>query len=119
FSCAENKCPNRIDILKRIYKKNSVFIQNLIQKMEDYWRLNNVIKQDYKLLEALNDLDSYFSSGQRILKNGRTKYCWSLGDFLISLIVDNKSFILTKNIDHFQTLLHFRNLKNQLIPFIK
>ena len=117
FSCAENKCPNRISILETIYRNNNEFIINIIQKIEEFWINHRGIKRDNKLLETLNNLHIYFSSGLGNLKNGRTKYCWALGDFLISLIVNDESFILTRNVDHFQVLLHFRNLERQLIPF--
>jgi len=117
FSCAKDKCPNRVSILKTLFRGNIEFIRNIIEKIGAFWTKNNGIKRDNKLLETLVDLNNCFSSRSGQLKNGRTKYCWNLGDFIISLIINDETFIFTKNIDHFKALLHFRNLERQIIPY--
>lgn len=112
--CTEDYCHDRINIVKKIFYSHEILIKTLINNMELYCQLNN-ITSDKKLIQTLNLIKKIDSKDFK-LDFGK-KYCWNLGDFLISLLAETFTYIYTKNIGHFRVLLHFRNLDDKLIGF--
>lgn len=108
--CNKQLCPQMETNLKSIYFNNENLINEIIE--------NHQIS-DEKLQKTLKKLKIFFDEENDKNLSYKTKYCWNLGDFLISLLVKDNIYIYTRNYNHFLELLMIKGFETNLIKFEK
>lgn len=107
-SCTQSNCPDREKKLEQLFYENRDFIKKFLTR--------NSPSKDKKLVKIFQKLKNHFILKQGDL-NFSQKYCWNMGDFIISLNIKEKTMIFTKNISHYEDLLNFKGLKNNILPY--
>lgn len=116
ISCAKSKCPDRIEVLERVYTENKDYIHKILEKNEEISKKLK-INIDTRMMKTLSNIREFFSNigGSKI--SFRSKPCWNLSDFLISMLIENDIQLYTLNYKHFLFLLYPKGLDKNLIQF--
>ena len=115
-SCLQKYCPQREKKLINLIQNNkSLFLRILKEGKEMNGKDNMAL--DEKLYITIEKLINIHSNKQKF--NFTRKYCYHLGDFLISLLlVKNSHRLFTYNLKHFYFLFHFLGIdQNRIIAF--
>lgn len=102
-SCVQIKC-NFTSLIKDYYISNKEIIDDILKNQENF---------EQSLIVTLNKIREFFKNNQS--GNIRITECKKLGDFFISMIVDENSIIYTKNYKHFLPLLRIRGLESNIL----
>ncbi len=115
-SCMVKHCPKREENLIILTQNN----KNLFLKILNEGKKKNnrfVMELDEKLYITIENLLEIQSKKKKF--DFRRKYCYYLGDFIISLLlVKNTNSLYTFNLKHFYSLCYFLGIeKNRIIAF--
>jgi len=115
-SCLRKYCPQREKKLINLIQNNKSLLVRILKEGKGMDGKDN-IAMDEKLYITIEKLIEIHSNKQKF--NFTRKYCYHLGDFLISLLlVKNSHRLFTYNLKHFYFLFHFLGIdRNQIIPF--
>lgn len=105
-------CNDREKKLKELISKEKNILLNIQNNGKEFCRKNK-LALDERLYDTIDNLIRIINN--EIKFDFRTKYCWNLGDFIISLTVrDTNSILYTLNEQHFKFLFSFLkiNLKH-------
>ncbi len=115
-SCLKKFCTQREEKLMEFIQNNKYLFLRILREGKEINNKDNM-GLDENLYTTIENLLEIHSNKQKF--NFTRKYCYRLGDFLISLLlIKNSDKLFTFNLKHFNFLFYFLSIeKNRIIAF--